>query len=131
MPYNVNAVVTETFTFNDFIFTMNVSGAVTMADLRKAVTLDKTAPNTVKLAGDGDEVYGRIETFETGGLDGLTVGAISRKFRTTLPKTAPAIAVGDVVIGAGGGLVKKNAAAGAFGNTVIEVRDNSVVVEKL
>ena len=131
MVYTANAVVTETFTFNDFIFTMNVSGAVTQADLRKAVTLDKTAPNTVKLAGDGDPVYGRLETFETGGLDRLTVGAISRKFRTTLPKTAAAIAVGDVVTGAGGGLVKKDATAGATGNTVIEVRADSVVVEKL
>lgn len=130
MAYNVNAVVAETFSFEDFIFTMNVTGPVTLADVGKAVTRDKTQPNAVKLAGDGDAIIGRLETLETGGLDGLTVGAVARKFRTNLPKSG-AVAVGDILVGAGGGAAKKNAAAGAVGPEVIEVRDTTVVAEYL
>lgn len=111
MPYTPNAVVASSFSFPDDTFTMNVSGAVTTADVGKAVSIDPTADNTVKLAGDGDEIYGRLETLETGGLDGMTVGAIANRFQAPLPvKTGlaglNAVGRGDSVVGAGGGLVK-------------------------
>lgn len=135
MSYTQNAVVAHQFTFPDFQFTMNVSGSVTAADVGKAVTLDATASNTVKLAGADDVVIGRLETVETGGLDGLTVGAVARKFRAVLPTTGT-VEIGDQVVGsATAGVVKSMAAQPALGaktNIVIEVlTGNRAVVELL
>lgn len=142
MAYSLNAVVPSSFSFPDFTFTMNVSGSVTRSDVGKAVSLDTTADNTVKLAGDGDEIYGRLESFEDGGLDGLTVGAISRKFRAPLPVKAGltginAVARGDTVVGAGNGEVKalNNGTAKtpdrSLNTTLTAPAANAVVVEML
>ena len=125
MPYTPNAVVAHSFSFPDFTFTMNVSGTVVAADVGKAVTLDTTAANTVKLAGSADEIYGRLETLESGGLDGLTIGAVARKFRAKLPILAGQtginlIAVGDSVMGGTAGAVK------ALNNTTIKTPDRSL-----
>lgn len=125
MTYNPNAAVAHSFSFPDFTFTMNVTGTVVAADVGKAVALDATAANSVKLAGANDRVFGRLESFETGGLDGLTVGAISRKFRATLPVATGltginAPAVGDTVVGNGAGEVK------CLNNTTIKTPDQSV-----
>lgn len=135
MPYTPNAAVTSSFSFPDFTFSMNVSGTVVAADVGRAVTLDNATPNTVKLAADGDHVFGRLETIELGGLDGLTVGAVSRKFRSILP-TAAAVTVGAEVVGsATAGSVKVTAVQpteGLKSNRVIEVlTGNRAVVEKL
>ena len=132
MSYTPNAVVAHSFSFPDFTFTMNVSGAVTQADVGKAVTLDPATPNTVKLAGAGDKVFGRLETFETNGLDGLTVGAIARKFRDILPTTG-AIAVGDAVSGSPTpGVVQADATDTSGRNVVLQVlTGNRAVVEQL
>lgn len=141
MPYTPNGVVTQLFSFEDFTFTMYVSGTVTAADVGKAVALDTTAANTVKLAGDADEVFGRLETFEDRTQEGIKVGAISRKLRGKLPvKTGltgfDVLAVGDTAVGAGSGEVKalNNGSAKTpdqTKNTVIEVGTGFVVVEKL
>jgi uncharacterized protein with PhoU and TrkA domain len=131
VAYTPNSVVAETFSFEDFIFTMLVTGAVTLADVGKAVALDTTADNAVKLAGDGDAIYGRLETLEIREQEGITVGAVARKFRTKLPKSAAAIKRGDTLVGAGGGLVKAAAAADQSINTVIAVGPTTVTVEKL
>ena len=135
MPYTPNAVVAHSFSFPDFTFTMNVSGTVTDADIGKAVAIDTTAANTVKLAGNNDHIFGRLETLEQNGLDGLKVGAISRKFRAILP-TAASVAVGDEVSGsATAGAVKPTTtqpAEGAKSNRVLQVlTGNRAVVEKL
>lgn len=133
MSYTPNAVVAHSFSFPDYTFTMNVSGSVTQADVGKAVALDTTNPNTVKLAGAGDVVYGRLETVETGGLDGLTVGAISRKFRSVLPTDGTTITVGQSVVGgATAGAVKAATTHSVDRNTVLQVLSgNRVVVEQL
>jgi hypothetical protein len=134
VTYKATAVVAHSFSFPDFTFSMNVSGAVTTADVGKAVTLDRTTPNTVKLAGNNDVIYGRLESVETGGLDGLTIGAVSRKFRAVLPTDGTAITVGDSVDGgATAGTVKAQVAADSVDrNVVLEVlTGNRVVVEQL
>ena len=132
MSYTPNAVVAHSFSFPDFTFTMNVSGAVTRADVGKAVALDPATANTVKLAGADDVVYGRLESLEADGLDGLTVGAVSRKFRAVLPTTG-VVAVGDSVCGsATAGVVKAAASDSVDRNTVLEVlTGNRAVVEQL
>lgn len=132
MPYTPNAVVAHSFSFPDFTFTMNVSGAVTQADVGKAVALDPATANTVKLAGDNDVIYGRLESLETGGLDGMTVGAVSRKFRAILPTTG-VIALGDSLCGsATPGVAKAAAADSVDRNIVLEIlTGNRAVVEQL
>jgi hypothetical protein len=133
---NLNSVVSQLFGFEDFTFTMNVSGAVTAADVGKAVTLDTTAANTVKLAADNDPVYGRLETFEHRTQENIKVGAVARKFRAILP-TAAAVTIGQEVSGsATAGAVKPTTAQpateGARNNRVIEVlTGNRAVVEQL
>jgi hypothetical protein len=130
VTYKATAVVAHSFSFPDFTFSQNVSGAVSNpGDVGKAVSVDPATPNTVKLAADGDAIHGRLESVETGGLDGLTIGAVSRKFRAILP-TSGVVAVGDSVVGAGGGLVKAAAAPNA--TLVLEVlTGNRAVVELL
>ena len=56
--------------FEDSQFTFYLSGAaaateaLAVATVGYAVTLDTTTAGTVKLAGDGDEIFGRIESAE-------------------------------------------------------------------
>jgi hypothetical protein len=137
---NPNAVVTYQFSFEDFTFTMNLASGITAADVGKAVALD-TAANTVKLAGDGDNIYGRLETFEDRKQQGIKVGAVSRKFRSKLPVKSGltsfnVVAVGDTVVGAGSGEVKASNSGSAktpdiYKNTVVEVGSGYAIVEKL
>lgn len=141
MSYTLNAVVAETFAFPDFTFTMHVTGNVVASDVGKAVALDATKSNAVKLAGDGDTIYGRLETFEKGGLDGLVVGAISRKFRAPLPIKAGLagsniVANGDTVVGAGDGFVKaandgSDKTADPHKNTVVALNGSTHAVVEL
>lgn len=142
MPYTPNAVVAHTFSFPDFTFTMNLSGTVARTDVGKAVSLDTAADNTAKLAADGDEIHGRLASVELGGLDGLTVGGVERKFRAILPIKAGlagfnVVARGDTVCGAGAGEVRalNNGAAKTPNrslNTVVAVLSgNRAIVEFL
>lgn len=141
MPYTPNSVVTQLFSFEDFMFTYLVSGTVTAADVGKAVTIDATAANTVKLAGDDDEVFGRLETYEDRTQEGIKVGTVSRKMRAKLPTDTGLTgfdvpAVGDTVVGSTAGAIKalNNGSAKTpdqTKNTVIEVGTGFVVVEKL
>jgi hypothetical protein len=131
VPYTPNSVVTYQFSFEDFTFTYYLKSTITAADVGKAVTLDTTARNAVKLAAAGDPVYGRLETFENRKQDGILTGAVSRKFRSKLPTTG-SVAVGDHVVG--------SATAGAVAtgtptvtdprNHVIEVQTGYAIVEK-
>lgn len=143
MAYNIGAPVSFGFTFNDFQFTYLLSGVVTLADVGKGVTLDTTAANTMKLAGVGDPIYGRLETFEDRISLGIKVGNVSRKFKDKLPVKAgltgfDVVALGDTVVGAtanGGDVKALNSGSAktpnhAF-NVVIEVGSGFAVVEKL
>jgi hypothetical protein len=141
VPYTPNGVVTQLFRFPDFQFTYNVSGSVTAADLGKAVAFDTTATNTIKLAGDGDVVIGRLEAFEDRTQEGIKVGTVARKIRGKFPvKTGltgfNAVAVGDTVVGAGAGEVKALNSGSAKTpnqalNTVVEIGTGFAVVELL
>lgn len=94
-----------------------------------AVAQDTTAANTVKLAGDGDAIVGRLESFEDRtATEGVVVGAVKLVGGLELKKSAAAMSVGDSVVGAGAGLVKTGTAAN--GIVVWEVRTDSVIVIK-
>lgn len=131
MAYNIGAPVSYGHVLNDFHFTYLLNAAIVAADVGKAVTLDTAAANTVKLAGNADKVFGRLETFEDRTTLGIKVGTVSRKFKDRLPKTAAAIAVGDSVTGSATAGSVITAVTADPSNIVIEVLTGFVVVEKL
>lgn len=132
MVQSLSQVVSHGFSFESAAFTYLVSGAVTAADVGKAVALDITATNTVKLASDNDIVFGRLETFEDRAVLGIKVGAVSRQFKAKFPRTAAAITVGQSVTGSATlGSVKAATAQDTNRNIVVEVGADFVVVEKI
>lgn len=107
MAFNTTQVVLDGFTQHEFAFTMFASGGLTAADVGKAVSLDTTADATVKLAADGEAIYGRIFQVENRTQEGVVTVTVETRFRKRLPKaTGTVIARGATIVGAGGGLVK-------------------------
>lgn len=97
--------------FEDSMLTFNLASGITASDVGKAVSVDTSANNTVKLAGDGDEIIGRLETVELRTQEGLNVGTVALRFAQLLPiKSGETINVGDGLVGAGSGEVKAQAA---------------------
>jgi hypothetical protein len=137
-----NQIVNEGYPFGLFTFTYSVSTA--MADeaaaaamAGKVVSLDTAAAGTVKLAADGDAIFGRVYVAEKRTVLGMNVASVARKFKERVPTAAgyTTPAVGDRVIGGGNGTVKKataNAGAGVPSDpVVIEVGTGYVIVEFL
>lgn len=78
----------------------NLKTGIVAADIGKAVTLDTTADNTVKLATDTDPILGRLETVEDRTVEGILVGTVSLKGALKFPKAAgDTVDVGDMVQG--------------------------------
>lgn len=131
-----NQVVSYGFSFENFKFTYLISGSVTLADVGKAVALDTSAANTVKLAGDNDVIFGRLETYEDRAVLGVKVGAVSRKFKDLLQYTGTAPTIGQSVTGsATPGVVKVATSQDIKDNRVVETLTIAsvtyAVVEKL
>lgn len=137
-----NQIVTSGFPFGIFTFTYALSGAfadeaAVLATAGKVVSLDTAAAGTVKLAGDGDAIFGRVYVAEKRAVLGLTVASIARKFKEAVPTAAgyTTPAIGDRVIGGGNGTVKKATANSGAGvptdPVVIETGTGFVVVEYL
>lgn len=61
----------------DFQYAFLLASGITAADIGKAVTIDSTADGTVKLAGDGEFILGRLETVEVRAAEGVSVGTVS------------------------------------------------------
>lgn len=94
-----------------------------------AVVQDSTASNTVKLAGDGDLIFGRLENVEDRKVEGIKVGAVKIIGGMAFKKSGATVAVGDKVVGAGKGLVKKGADS-TSDLAVWEVNGDEVIVVK-
>lgn len=94
-----------------------------------AVVQDSTASNTVKLAGDGDLIFGRLENVEDRKVEGIKVGAVKIIGGMAFKKSEATVAVGDKVVGAGSGLVKKGADS-TSDLAVWEVNGDEVIVVK-
>lgn len=62
-----------------FIWTFLGATGMTAADVGKAVTLDTTANNTVKLAGDGNAIIGILESVEVRTQDGVITCAVATR----------------------------------------------------
>lgn len=126
------------FHFEDWILTFNLAAGITASDAGKAVALDTSAANTAKLAGDGDEIMGRLESVENRIQEGVLAGAVALKFANLVPiKTGEVVAIGNSVQGAGAGEVKAVAAAAGVHTThdrknfVTEVSGDYAVVVQL
>lgn len=91
---------------NDSRFTFRIVGAVTAADVGKAVALDNTADNSVRLAANNDAVYGRLLTVELRTATEV-VGTVELYGGFTLPvAVGSTFTRGQTPVGAGNGLVK-------------------------
>ncbi|MCG7629000.1 hypothetical protein MHM88_14405 [Epibacterium sp. MM17-32] len=113
-----------------FHYPFYLASGITNADVGKAVALDSSAANTVKLAGDDDKIIGKLVTHENRSVEGVLVGTVALRggFRFTKAAAAPAINVGDTVVGAGGGEVKAAASADHADNMVVEVDGDNIIV---
>lgn len=115
MPLTINAPA-QTVKMANFGYTtdwsnrtVNLAAGITAADVGKAVTIDATAPNTYKLAGDGDVIRGRLEVVENRTNEGTLVGTVKLFVAgVRMPvKASDTLAAGDYAIGAGGGEIRE------------------------
>ena len=87
--------------------TMNLASAITEADVGKAVSLDTSAPDTVKLATANEAIFGRLETFAHRTTEGFKTGTVSIQGVLLFPCVTSTPALGaNVVGGATAGLVQ-------------------------
>lgn len=116
---------------DDFQYPFSVNSAVVDADAGvKAVSVDTAAANQVKLAADGERILGLLGVFENRVAEGAKVGTVylhgGYEFTMKASPSGPEMpAVGDFIVGAGSGTVRKATTAElALGN-----RANWQVVE--
>lgn len=133
MPYTGQGIVSYGFPLDDFTFTYLAASSITIADVGKAVEIDTSTANKVKLTTDNGKIFGRIVTFEDRDVLGIKVVGVQRRFKEKLPASVGhAIAVGTSVTGgAVAGLVKTATSQDTNHNIVIETGTDYVVVEKL
>lgn len=120
------------FHFEDSILTVTLASGITAADIGKALTQDLSAPSKFKLAGDGDEIFARLDVVEDRKVEAQLVGAAAFRFANLLPiKAGSGVAVGDTVVGAGNGEVKPGAEKNHRINFVAEIIGTNAVVVKI
>jgi len=64
---------------DEFQYPFLLASGITQADEGKAVTLDSSAANTVKLAGNGDRILGILMVAEVRAIEGISIGTIALK----------------------------------------------------
>ncbi|MBN9548152.1 MAG: hypothetical protein J0H31_04515 [Alphaproteobacteria bacterium] len=112
--------------------TFNLATGIVDSDVGKAMSVDASGPNKMKLAGDGDAIRGRLATVEARSVEGSLIGAVELQFANILPiKAGEVVAVGDTVVGAGNGEVKAAATADHNINFVAEIIGTNAVVVKI
>lgn len=96
--------------------TQYLNSAVVAADVGKVVKF--SANNTVNLAADGEEIHGVLKSYEDRVMEDVKTGTVGFNggYRFTY-KTSDTVAVGDSVVSAGGGEVKKSTLR--MGNIVV------------
>lgn len=136
MAYNPLTVIAEYFPFDAFMFTYNLDAAIVEADEGKALMLDTTGDNKMKLATDAVTIDGRLFRYEDRTQQGGgKVGTVERKLRCKLKYTGTLPVVGDYMCGsATAGIARKRVggdANAALNCRVIAVQaaDSTVTVE--
>lgn len=82
----------------DFRFTFRLTAGMVAADIGKPVALSTAANNTVKLAGDGEVVIGRLLTYRNLTTEGIIIGTVELKGGFTW-NFIDSVVVGDQVVG--------------------------------
>lgn len=95
----------------DFQEYFYLAAGITAADVGKAVEIDTSGEQKVKLATDGATIIGRLEVVEDRKQEGILVGTVSLKGFNYFPIKSgltgvAAVGIGDTVVGAGAGEVK-------------------------
>lgn len=123
----------------DSAYTFLGAAGLTAADEGKAVTLDTSAANTVKLAGDADVILGRLEKVEVRSVEGVITCTVvinggfdfpvNPNATASSPDETPA--VGDYLVGGTAnsgakGYVQRSATATKW--QVVEVRNSGANV---
>lgn len=145
MANNIGLVSLNGIYHEDSQVTWNLASGIVAADVGKAVTIDSSAANTVKLAGDGEAILGRLEVVESRAQEGAAAltGAVamrgSYKFlvnpdAVASPDETPA--VGDYLVGGTDddtvkGYVQKSADNAATGWLTVEVGSGYVIAIKV
>ncbi len=132
MAFNPNQVVLDGFTQHDFAFTMFLAAGHGLSDadlIGRVVSLDVTADATVKVAADGDPIYGRIFQVEDRSQEDVVTVTVETRFRKRLKKLeATVFTRGASAVGSGAGLVK--AAAASSKNIVLAFGTDYVIVDQ-
>lgn len=121
MPATIGAGVSLQGVYDPkFNHVWNVSGAVTLADVSKAVSQDITADATAKLCLAGERIIGSLFSFEDRRNEGIKIGTISRKgyFVFTYTGANPTRGHG-IVGGATAGLVAGTGAVAISGQPCV------------
>lgn len=114
-------------THNDFHYPFLLAASVTIADVGKPMALDAAA-NTMKVAGDGEEILGKLVTFEDRQIEGIKVGTVTLRGGFSFPiASGETVNVGDTLVGGVGG-VKAAAVADHSKNFVVEVADGAATI---
>lgn len=114
--------------------TVNLASGITEKDEGKALAVDASAPNTMKLAEDGDAIRGYLDKVEIREAEGVVVGTVYTRGWFKFPlKASDAAAIGDSIVGAGSGEVKKAMAdaAAVVNETYIVEKGSDYVVARI
>jgi hypothetical protein len=112
---------------DEFHYPFRLASGITSADVGKAVALDTAAANTVKLAGDGNSIVGKLVSVENRVSEGILVGTVALKGGFRFAKVGT-INVGDTVVGSTtAGSVKAAASPNPAANFVVESGTGYVV----
>lgn len=117
-------------THEKFHYPFYLAAGIVNADVGKAVSIDATAPNTVKLADAGEQVIGKLVSYENREIEGVLVGTVTLRggFGFVKAEAAPAIVIGDTVVGAGDGEVQAAATPNHSDNFVVEVDGDNITI---
>ena len=124
---------------DEFQYTVSVANGVVDADAGvKAVSVDTSTANQVKLAADGERILGLLAVYENRVSEGVKVGTVylhgGYEFTMKATPSGPEMpAVGDFIVGAGSGTVRKATTAElALGNRanwqVVEIGSGNLTV---
>lgn len=113
--------------------TVNLASGITEKDEGKALAVDASAPNTMKLAGDGDAIRGYLDKVEIREAEGVVGTVYTRGWFKFPLKASDAAAIGDSIVGAGSGEVKKAMAdaAAVVNETYIVEKGSDYVVARI
>lgn len=104
---------------DEFMYPFVLASGVSDGDQGKPVKMGSNNYE-VDLAGDGDDIIGFLVSFEDRQVEGIKVGTVQIKGPVEFTfATGDTVAVGDSIVGAGSGEVKKATTPSATNRTLV------------